>query len=391
MRAAAGGCGGRLGGRRRRRSQEQAERRRRRRRDRPAEEGGHDLQGPLPVPRREDAVVHVTPARETWKCFGCGLGGDIFNFVMQRDGCPSPRRSRSWPRRPASSSTSGRAARTRGRRACATSWRRDRLLPRGPDRSPQGQPALDYLRGRGFTDETIETFQLGWAPGGWDTASQAAHRAKRRSTADELVEVGLAHAARTGARRRLRPVPRADHLPDPGRERDRGRARRPRPRRRGRHPRPRPEVPELAGDAAVRQEPDAVPDRPGQGPIRKAGQAVIVEGYTDALMAHQAGFDNVVASLGTALTPGPGRAAHPLREEDRPRLRRRPAGQKAGTFGVTELEALIAELARPTAGVELTRSASSGCRTARTPTRSSARRRTGGARRSGRRTRSSTT
>src|SRR5450756_881209 len=38
--------------------------------------------------------------------------------------------------------------------------------------------------------------------------------------------------------------------------------------------------------------------------IRKSGIAVIVEGYTDALMAHQAGFDNVVASLGTALTPG---------------------------------------------------------------------------------------
>ena len=37
--------------------------------------------------------------------------------------------------------------------------------------------------------------------------------------------------------------------------------------------------------------------------IRKGGQAVIVEGYTDALMAHQAGFENVVASLGTALTP----------------------------------------------------------------------------------------
>ena len=41
-----------------------------------------------------------------------------------------------------------------------------------------------------------------------------------------------------------------------------------------------------------------------KGPIRKLGQAVIVEGYTDALMAHQAGFENVVASLGTALTPG---------------------------------------------------------------------------------------
>ena len=63
-----------------------------------------------------------------------------------------------------------------------------------------------------------------------------------------------------------------------------------------------------------------------KGPIRKGGQAVIVEGYTDALMAHQAGFDNVVASLGTALTPGQVALAGPLRQADRPRLRRRPGG-----------------------------------------------------------------
>ena len=60
-----------------------------------------------------------------------------------------------------------------------------------------------------------------------------------------------------------------------------------------------------------------------KGPIRKSGQAVIVEGYTDALMAHQAGFDNVVASLGTALTPGQVAPADALRQPDRTRLRRR--------------------------------------------------------------------
>ncbi len=47
-----------------------------------------------------------------------------------------------------------------------------------------------------------------------------------------------------------------------------------------------------------------------------------MEGYTDALMAHQAGFDNVVASLGHRAHAGPGRADHPLREADRPRVRR---------------------------------------------------------------------
>ena len=38
---------------------------------------------------------------------------------------------------------------------------------------PSGQQALDYLRGRGFTDQTIETFQLGWAPDSWDAPSAA--------------------------------------------------------------------------------------------------------------------------------------------------------------------------------------------------------------------------
>jgi DNA primase len=81
-----------------------------------------------------------------------------------------------------------------------------------------------------------------------------------------------------------------------------------------------------------------------KGPIRKGGQAVIVEGYTDALMAHQAGFDNVVASLGTALTPG--QVALAVRYAKRIALAYDvdPAGQSAGTFGVTELNALIGEV-----------------------------------------------
>jgi DNA primase len=42
-----------------------------------------------------------------------------------------------------------------------------------------------------------------------------------------------------------------------------------------------------------------------KGSVRKQGTAVLVEGNTDALMAHQQGFDNVVGTLGTALTAGP--------------------------------------------------------------------------------------
>ena len=80
---------------------------------------------------------------------------------------------------------------------------------------------------------------------------------------------------------------------------------------------------------------------------------MIVEGYTDALMAHQAGFENVVASLGTALTPQ--QVALLTRYAKRIALAYDvdAAGEKAGTFGATALEELIRQLARDDSGVEL--------------------------------------
>jgi DNA primase len=90
-----------------------------------------------------------------------------------------------------------------------------------------------------------------------------------------------------------------------------------------------------------------------KGSIRKTGQAVIVEGYTDALSAHQAGFDNVVASLGTALTPG--QVALLTRYASRIALAYDvdAAGEKAGTLGVTALAGLIGQLQGDTSGVKL--------------------------------------
>src|SRR5438552_7936725 len=51
---------------------------------------GTTLKGLCPFHGEKTASFVVTPARETWKCFGCGLGGDIFSFVMQRDGVTFP-------------------------------------------------------------------------------------------------------------------------------------------------------------------------------------------------------------------------------------------------------------------------------------------------------------
>ncbi len=192
--------------------------------------------------------------------------------------------------------------------------------------------------------------------------------AKRDVRPDELVEVGLAHAAASGGggaidkfrARVIFPIREPDgHAVGLGGRLLEGEG---------------PEVPQLAGDAALRQEPDAVPDRPGEGGHpQESGQAVIVEGYTDALMAHQAGFDNVVASLGTALTPGQVALLSRYAQADRPRVRRRCGRREGGhARGPARWPELIGQLqACPTTRASSSRTCGwSACPMARTPTRS---------------------
>jgi DNA primase len=295
----------------------------------------------------------VTPARETWHCFGCGLHGDVFTFVMQRDGVPFPEALKQLAAR------AGIELDERTRRDDARKARMRDVLESAIafyhavlTKTKAGQPALDYVRGRGFTDATIEAFQLGWAPAGWDTLIRQLNE-RRQVRGDELAEVGLAtpranrggfydrfrervifpirdqNGAPTGLGGRLLDAPAGD-------TRDRG-----------------PKYLNSPGTPLFDKSRSLYLIDKAKRAMRRTEQAVIVEGYTDALMAHQAGFDNVVASLGTALTPG--QVALITRYAKRIALAYDvdPAGEKAGTFGVQALEALIGQLATSDTGVEL--------------------------------------
>ena len=308
---------------------------------------GTTYKGLCPFHGEKTPSFVVTPARESWHCFGCGLGGDIFSFVMQRDGVPFPEALRSL------ASRAGVEIDERTKREDARKARLRQVLDHAIafyhavlTASKAGAPALEYLHGRGFTDETIETFQLGWAPGSWDTMARTLST-KRDVRPEELVEVGLA-SPRTGGRAGVYDKFRARVL-FPIRDQNGhavglgGRL--------------------LEGEGPKYLNSPATPlfdksrtlyliDR-AKGPIRRSKQAVIVEGYTDALMAHQAGFDNVVASLGTALTPG--QVALLTRYAERIVLAYDvdPAGEKAGTVGVTALAGLIGQLQADDSGVKL--------------------------------------
>ncbi|HEV8403622.1 MAG TPA: DNA primase, partial [Candidatus Limnocylindrales bacterium] len=308
---------------------------------------GTTYKGLCPFHGEKTPSFVVTPARESWHCFGCGLGGDIFSFVMQRDTVAFPEALRILAQRAGveiderTKHEDAHKARLRTVLDSAIAFYHAVLT-----NSTAGVAALDYVRGRGFTDETMEAYQLGWAPGGWDQMTRALGT-KRGIRPEELLEVGLASPRQSGRggvydKFRARVIfPIRDqngHAVGLG-----GRL--------------------LEGDGPKYLNSPATPlfdksrtlyliDK-AKGAIRKSGQAVIVEGYTDALMAHQAGFDNVVASLGTALTPG--QVALLTRYASRIVLAYDvdAAGEKAGTLGVTALAGLIGQLQADTSGVKL--------------------------------------
>jgi DNA primase len=335
---------------------------------------GSTYKGLCPFHGEKTPSFTVTPARDSWKCFGCGEGGDIFSFVMKRDGVSFPEALKALATK-AGVELDERTTREDARKARLRSVVESTIafyhaVLTG---SKAGQPALDYLRGRGFTDATIATYQLGYAPGGWDTLARTL-ASKRQVRADELVEAGLAQprqSSRGGVYDRFRervifPIRDANGAPVglggrilPVQEagsagsangnvspEDGGRLS-------GGH---RSDGPKYLNSPATplfdKSRTLYLIDK-AKASIRKGGQAVIVEGYTDALMAHQGGFDNVVASLGTALTPG--QVALLTRYATKIALAYDvdAAGEKAGTFGAQALESLIGQLAVADTGVEL--------------------------------------
>jgi DNA primase len=317
---------------------------------------GTTFKGLCPFHGEKTPSFTVTPSRDSWKCFGCQRGGDVFSFVMERDGIAFPEALRVLAAKAGveiderTKREDAHRARLRDVLETAIAFYHQVLTS-----TSYGKPALDYLRGRGFTDATIETFQLGWAPDSWDTMSRMLVQ-KRNVRPEELVEAGIASPARSASRgvgvidkfrgRVLFPIRDQNGAATGlggrilGSEGEGGRD-------------TGPKYLNTPGTVLFDKSRSLYLIDKAKASMRKSEHAVIVEGYTDALMAHQAGFDNVVASLGTALTPG--QVALLTRYAKRIALAYDvdPAGQKAGTFGAHALSSLIGQLAATESGIEL--------------------------------------
>jgi len=259
---------------------------------------GKNFSGLCPFHNEKTASFIVSPDRQTWRCFGqCGEGGDIFKFVMKKEGWDFKEALHNLAERAGVTLEPFRAekveekevhARLRTLLDEAVTYYRHHLL------AASGKFVRDYLQEkRRITDATSETFGLGYALPGWDNAFN--HFKEKGYAEQDLLDAGLISQRDTGGfldrfRNRLM-IPIRD---------ENGR---------------------MTGFGARILDPNDTPkflnspetplfsksrllyglDR-ARKPIRAADQAVIVEGYLDVIALHQAGFENAVSPMGTSLT-----------------------------------------------------------------------------------------
>ena len=288
---------------------------------------GTTFKGLCPFHGEKTPSFTVTPSRETWKCFGCGRGGDIFNFVMERDGVDFPTALRSLAGRAGvemserTSREDAQRKRLRDALEAAISFYHQVLTSHASGRGRARLPPRSRLHRRDHQHPWpgLGAGRLGCPEQRADTPPQ--HRRGRPRGCRPRQPTAL-------RQRRLRPLPWPRHLPHPRRER---RSHGPG----GAHPRPadereRAQVPQLPPDAALRQGPHALPHRPCQGghpphrPRRaRGGQHGCAHGPPGRLRQRR-------LQHGHGPHGRPGGAPDALRTPHRPGLRRRCRGPERG-------------------------------------------------------------
>ncbi|HEV2857426.1 MAG TPA: DNA primase [Solirubrobacterales bacterium] len=287
---------------------------------------GARFTGLCPFHEERTPSFSVEPTEKLYHCFGCGVGGDVIKFVEEKEGLGFAEavevladrygveleREQEDPR--------AEAKRQRRRRL-------EQLLERAAAfysnylwESEEAGKARDYLAQRGLREEVLRGFGVGFAPSAWDKILVRGQQAG--FSVEELRAVGLAQRGRSGG----------DY------DRFRERIMFPIRDRRGRV---------LGfGGRAMRSDQGAKyvntaetdffhksqilygVDR-GKAAIAKAGRAVVVEGYTDVLALHQAGIEEAVGVMGTAITPDQVAALSGMVEEVVLALDADSAGQEA--------------------------------------------------------------
>lgn len=256
---------------------------------------GKEMIGLCPFHQDRRPSLNVSPSKQIFKCFACGAGGDAFKFLMLRENLTFPETVRFLAERAGVKLPEGQRELGQGidrhELEAVNRWAAKFYRAQFDDEHT-GLKARKYVQERGINEDIARQFGLGWAPAEWDNLSQAAQRAGLKM--ELLSALGLIMSRETGGfydrfRQRLM-FPVVDAL---------GRVVAFGGRTLGDDPAKYMNSPESALFTKSRT---LYGIRQAKDSIIKEHTAVVVEGYTDCMMAHQHGLTNVVATLGTALT-----------------------------------------------------------------------------------------
>ncbi|MCJ7827973.1 DNA primase, partial [Patescibacteria group bacterium] len=266
----------------------------------PLKKAGRNLKAPCPFHSENKPSFMVSPERQIFKCFGCGVGGDIFKFLMLIEGLEFGEAVRKLAERAGVALKKYRVSPEEEKKKkyfevndLATEYYHYLLT-----QHPAGKKALDYILGRGITLKSLQEFKIGFAPLMWDGVQKYLVDKKKYSP-QILEQAGLALPNNRGGyydrfRGRLM-FPLRDYQGNicgfAGRV-----------------------IPPASDDQAKYINSSETPVYQKsrllyglsltRGQIRKQDQAVVVEGELDLISSYQAGVFNVVAIKGSALTEG---------------------------------------------------------------------------------------
>lgn len=269
---------------------------------------GANYKGLCPFHEEKTPSFNVHPGKRIFHCFGCSRGGDIFKFLMLHQNLTFPETVKILAGKAGISLPAARRETTEDRaeerknkeirkvNAWAAEFYQDAL------RSKTGAGARKYLSERGISQDSVETFGMGFAPVGWRNLFE--NLTRRGARPEMIVSAGLA-----------KPISGRDGYYDVFRDRILFPIHSPNGAVLGFGGRMMEEDSDAGGqDGAPKylNSPDTAIFRKNRTlyglhqsreAIRASRTALLVEGYFDVIALHQNGIRNVVASMGTALTP----------------------------------------------------------------------------------------
>jgi DNA primase len=262
--------------------------------------GARRLQGLCPFHDERTPSFGIDPVEKLYHCFGCGVGGDVFSFVIETEGLDFAGALESLADRYGvelereAEDPAAAARRERSDRLRALLERTAAYYVRVLWESPEAAPARDYLASRGLEEGTLREFRVGFSPGAFDRVLAAS--AKAGYSDEEVLACGLATQRRDGRglidrfRGRIM-FPLAD---DRGRVLGFG--------ARALRPDDRPKYLNSSDNEVFHKGRIVYGADLARAAAARAGRLVLVEGYTDVIALRQAGVPEVVCSMGTALT-----------------------------------------------------------------------------------------